>query len=243
MRIRALAGFGLLALLAACAGSPSGLSSTQTPSVRVAQAAMASGDLMLAESIYAKASAAAPSDADVQVSYADALLRLNKVAQARSVLTAHMKTVRDPRPLGGPLGVVEVLQGDAQAALADLAAAAAADPGNIRWIVDKAIALDLLARHGEAQALYRQALAADADDMIATNNLAVSLALSGQKSEAASVAAPLAGRGDLPPRVALTGVVLRAANGEDISGARDTMSPGEYDHVLQLAKAMNSPAK
>ncbi len=241
MKIHALAGAGLLALLAACAGPQS--STSNVPTVRLAHAAMASGDLVLAESIYAKASAAAPSEADVQLSYADALLRLGKISQARNVLLSHLKTVHDARPLHGPLGAIYVLQGDAAAAITELDAAAAADPDNTRWIVDKAIALDLLARHAEAQALYRQAIAIDPDDVIAANNFAVSLALSGKNSEAASVMGPLAERSDLPQRVMLTGAVLRAANGENISGAREAMGPGEYDHALQLAKAMNSPPK
>ena len=128
-------------------------------------------------------------------------------------------------------------------AITELDAAAAADPGNTRWVIDKAIALDLLSRHAEAQALYRQALATDPDDVIATNDLAVSLALSGHRSEAASVAGPLAERSDLPQRVVFTGTVLRAANGEDTSAAREAMGPGEYDHALQLAKVMNSAPK
>ena len=82
-------------------------------SVHLADAAAEGGDFQLAESIYAKAAAASPGDATLQVKYADALLRRNQVAQARSVLANHLKTVRDPQLLHGPLGAIYTLQGEA----------------------------------------------------------------------------------------------------------------------------------
>jgi Flp pilus assembly protein TadD len=242
---RGLAGFSLLAILAACA-APEAKSRDQVaglPSVRVAEAAVSSGDLQLAESIYAKASAAAPSDAAMQVRYADALIRGKKIAQARGVLVSHLNTVRDPGLLRGPLGIVYIMQGEPAAALKELDAANAADPANMRWIINKAIALDLLGQHTEAQALYRQVLANDPDDTIVTNNLALSLALSGQKGDAARLASSLADRTDLPERITLTQAVLRAANGSDISYDREAVGAANYDHALRLAKAIDSDFK
>lgn len=240
MKLRLWGNLCLLTLLAACTTpDSSGLTARDEPRLRVARAAAASGDLALAESVGASASAAAPSDAAIQLEYADTLVRLNKIGEARSVLVSHMKTVRDPRPLLGPLGAIYVLQGEADAAVAEFDAAIAADRSDMRWLVDKGIALDMLGRHADAQALYRVSLAADPDDVIATINLALSLALSGHKAEAASVAAPLEGRTDLPQRVIRTFEVLRAANGEDITAARESFGP-DYDRALQLAKAVGT---
>jgi Flp pilus assembly protein TadD len=240
MKLRLWGNLCLLTLLAACTTpDSSGLTARDEPRLRVARAAAASGDLALAESVGASASAAAPSDAAIQLEYADTLVRLNKIDQARSVLVSHLKTVRDPRLLHGPLGAIYVLQGEAAAALTELDAASEGDRSNMRWVVDKGIALDLLGRHADAQALYRECLAADPDDAIATTDLALSLALSGHKAEAAKLASTLAGRSDLPTRVTCTFDVLRAANGEDINPAREAFG-SDYDRALQLAKAMDT---
>lgn len=245
MKLHTLTSLCIAAALAACA-SPRGNAldgASGEPRLRVAQAAVASGNLQLGESIYASASAAAPSDTDVQLGYADVLVRLNKFHQAHSVLSDHLKTVKSPQLLCGPLGAIDVIQGEAARAIKEFDTAIAADHGNMRWVVDKAIALDMLGRHADAQGLYSQALAAEPDDVITINNLALSLALSGQKTEATSIASSLAGRSDLPERVTLTYDVLRAADGENISTVRDTMGPGNYEHVLQLAKAIGGTEK
>ncbi|HUB14584.1 MAG TPA: tetratricopeptide repeat protein [Acetobacteraceae bacterium] len=235
------ASLAVAALLTAC-GTPSTTQNlgreNDESHLRVAQAAAASGDLQLAESVYANASTAAPSDTTVQLGYADTLLRLNQISQARDVLVSHLQTVREPQRLRGPLGAIDVLQGNATQAVKELDSAIAGDPGSMRWVVDKAIALDMLGQHSAAQVLYRKALADQPDDIITINDFALSLALSGQKSEALRIAAPLDEHTDLPHRVAVTYDVLRAVGGGDVSGGRDSLDPSDHDKVLRLAKAM-----
>ena len=92
------------------------------------------------------------------------------------------------------------------------------------------IALDLLKQHTEAQALYRKALAASPDDPIVISNLGLSLALSGQKEEAAKVMSALRGQ-ELMPRIRNNYDVVRAANG-DITGGNE--------QTFRLAKAMDT---
>ncbi|MCP1838974.1 tetratricopeptide (TPR) repeat protein [Bradyrhizobium sp. USDA 4524] len=61
-----------------------------------------------------------------------------------------------------------------------------ASPGDLRALNAKAVVLDHQSRHQEAQALYRQALAADPANPMLRNNLALSLALD-SKTEPESV--------------------------------------------------------
>ena len=210
--------------------------------LRVAQAAEESGDYRLAEDMTAAAAEAAPTDADVQLRYVDVLLRRGKVKQAGDVLSSHLRTVSDPQKLRGGLGGVYVLEGEPALAIAEFDSLLSADPGNMRILVNKAIALDLLGRHQDAQSLYRQALAAEPDDPVVINNLALSLMLAGRTHEAADVAAPLRAQSDMIPRIrAGLGVVL-AANG-DLAGAHAVIGATATDDQLsELARAAAAAA-
>src|SRR5690242_2114608 len=137
-----------LALSACASHAPPERQFGGEPRLRVAQAAEESGDYTLAESIYAGASAAAPTDATVQLHYADALMRLGRINQAREVLSRHLKTVTDPGPLRGGLGAIYVLQGEPAQAVSEFDAVMASS-SDMRWVVNKAVALDLLGHHDE----------------------------------------------------------------------------------------------
>ena len=73
----------------------------------------------------------------------------------------------------------------------------------MRWLTNKAIALDLLKQHTQAQELYKQALADSPGDPVILSNYGLSLALSGNKAEANKVIAPLIGQADLMPTYGL----------------------------------------
>ena len=210
--------------------------SSDRPYLGVAQAAVESGDYAMAESIFARASVASPTDGGLQLRYADVLVRESKISQARDVLTQHLSTVSDPQLLHGALGAVYVLQGEPAQAITEFNALKGHDP---RWTVNKAVALDMLGRHAEAQALYQVALAAAPDDVVVINDLSLSLLLSGQTAEAARIAAPLAGRADLSSRVKSGLGVVLAANG-DIAGARQVIDAGVSDEQLgQITTAIH----
>ena len=220
-----------LALLSGC-----GVSSQQThlntkiSTSKLAEIAQMSGDPSAAESIYATAAQENPADAEAQLNYANVLVQENRISEARRILSSRIGSVRNPQTLHGPLGSLYVLTGDAQLAVAEFDAALSGDSRNVRWLTNKAIALDLLKQHTEAQALYRKALAASPDDPIIISNLGLSLVLSGQKEEAAKVMATLGGQ-DLMPRIRNNYDVVRAANGDTSGGNEQT---------FRLAKAMDT---
>jgi Flp pilus assembly protein TadD len=204
---------------------------------RVAEAAKESGDYALAETIAARGSAATPRDALAQLRYADVLVSLGKLGPARDLLVRHLKMVSDPLRLRGALGAIYVLPGEAGKAIAEFDAVLASDPDNMRIVVNKAVAFDLLGRHDEAVPLYRRSLASAPNDAVVINDLALSLLLSGRVREAEEVAAPLRQQAGLMPRIkAGLGVVL-AADG-DLPGARDAIGSTTADYqLIELAKA------
>ena len=71
----------------------------------------------------------------------------------------------------------------------------------LKALVNKAIALDILRLHGEAQGLYRHALALAPGDPVISNDLAVSLLLSGQPEEARRILLALGDMTGLPERI------------------------------------------
>jgi Flp pilus assembly protein TadD len=208
---------------------------------RLAQAAEESGDFALAEEILAAASVAGPANAAVQLRYADVLVRRGKIRQADDLLLRHIATVSDTQALRAGLAAVHVLEGAPARAIAAFDSLLATNPNDIRFMVNKAVALDLLGRHDEAQSLYRQALAADPDDAVVINNFALSLMLAGRMREAADVAVALRDQSDILPRIrAGLGVVL-AAN-DDLSGARAMVGAAATDdQLMALAEAAAHP--
>ena len=205
----------------------------------VAQAAVQSGDLALAAQIYARAAAANPGDAAAQLRYADVLARGGDIAAARELLKSRLATVSDPQQLRNGLGSIYVVTGQPALAITEYDAVLAASPDDMRALVNKGVALDLLGRHDDAQALYRKALALAPGDAAILNDLALSMLLAGHPREAEQVAAPLRSQPDIAPRIrAGVGVVL-AANG-DLAGAQQMA--GSQATAAQLVGLANAAA-
>lgn len=247
MKLQALSAIAALSFtVSACSQSNSERGPTQLTGEagqRVAQAAEESGDFGLAEQLYAQASAAAPNDSAAQLRYASVLVRRGRTNEARDLLSRHLQTVSDPLALHDGLGSIYVLTGEPARAIAEFDLVLATRSTDIRAVVNKAIALDLLGRHSDAQALYRQALSLSPDDPVVINNLALSMLLAGHPQEAQQIAAPLRSQPDIMPRIrAGLGVVL-AANG-DVVGARDLAagSQATESQLIELAKAAAASA-
>ena len=185
--------------------------------------------------MYAQASAEEPTDASVQLRYADVLLRQGKITEARDLLLRHISTVSDPRKLQAGLAAIYVLTGDAASALAEYEKLLAARPDDMRLVVNKAIALDLLGRHDDAQALYRRALYASPDDAVVISDFALSLVLSGKAQEATALVAPLRDADNVLPRVRNNIDVVLGASGKSAA----TSSDGGNAAIDQLAQALN----
>jgi Flp pilus assembly protein TadD len=212
-----------------------------TAGEHVAQAAAESGDFSLAAQIYARAAAANPADTAAQLRYADALARGGDMAAARDLLKSRLATVSDPVQLRDGLGSIYVVTGQPALAIAEYDAVLAARPDDMRALVNKGVALDLLGRHDDAQVLYRKALALAPGDAAILNDMALSMLLAGHPHEAQQMVVSLQSQPDIAPRIrAGVGVVL-AANG-DFAGARQMAGPQATEAQLRaLADAAAAP--
>jgi Flp pilus assembly protein TadD len=232
-----LSAIAICCVLAACATKPASQGPTLSGDARarVALAAEQSGDFPLADTMYAEAATENPTDASAQMRYADVLLRQGKVTEARDLLLRHIGTVSDPTQLQSGLAAIDVLSGEAARALAEYDKLLAVDPNDMRLVVNKAVALDMLGRHEEAQTLYRRALYATPDDPVVISDFALSLVLSGKTREASALVAPLRDADNVSARVRNNIAVVLAAGGK--SGA--TSSERGNSAIAQIAQALN----
>ena len=206
---------GLCCALAACGGTL-GQHGDLTPDsrLRVAEAAEQSGNTDTAASMYAAAAEAAPEDMAVQVRAATGLARSGKWNPARDLLVTRLKThPRDPDLLRA-LASIYVMVGQPGFAIARFNDVLAVVPADVDAMVGKAVALDLESRHADAQLLYRKALAVQPNDAVISNDLAISLMMSGHMREAQSVLEPFAEADDVPERLKVNLGIIYAANGE-----------------------------
>lgn len=181
--------------------------------LRVAAAAEASGDRDMAVSMYNAAAAEAPDSAAIQLRCAEGLARNGKVDDADALLMRRLKaTPHDPDVLE-TLGALQVLAGQASQAVQTLGQVLAARPDDVKALTNKAIALDVMQLHAEAQGLYRRALMLSPGDPAISNDLALSLMLSGQPEEARRVLSPFRDVEGLPERMRINLGILDAAGG------------------------------
>lgn len=181
--------------------------------LRVATAAEASGDKDMAVSMYSAAAAEAPGNTATQLRAAEGLARNGKMEDAAALLTRRLKaTPHDPDVLE-TLGAIQVLVGQPSQAVQTLGLVLAARPGDVKALTNKAIALDVMQQHADAQLLYRQALVLAPQDPAISNDLALSLMLSGQPEEARRVLSPFRDVAGLPERMRINLGILDAAGG------------------------------
>ena len=234
---------GACATLAACTS----INTTQRPPalstdarLQVAAAADASGDGELAIAMYAAAAASNPSNVALQLRCADALARYGKVAEAHRSLTEQAAANSGQPDLIRALALIDLVSGHPDRAIAGFDQVLAANPGDSRALVDKAVALDLLEQHTAAQTIYSQVLATTPDDVAARNNLAVSMMLEGKTRQALETLAPIQDA-DASPRLKVNLGILYAATGDGRRSRQmlgDSVSPGDLTALTQaLAKS------
>jgi Flp pilus assembly protein TadD len=203
-------------LLAGCSifrGDNKEKSLTAESRLDVAAAAEESGDKQTAASMYFAAAAQAPSDSAIQLRCAEGLARNGKMDDAEVLLARRLKTAPGDGNVLRTLGAVQVMAGKPALALQTLSQVLASKPDDVKALTDKAVALDMLHRHAEAQALYRQALTLSPRDIAISNDLALSLLLSGRPDAGAEVLAPFRETAGLPERIRTNLGIMDAASG------------------------------
>src|SRR5262249_38421432 len=144
--------------------------------------------------------------------------------------------------LARALAMIDLLAGQSALAITELDQILAANPGDTRALVDKAVALDLQHQHAAAQAIYQQVLTAAPNDPAARNNLAISLMLEGRTNQALETLAPMQDADGSPRRLKINLGLLYAATG-NVERSRqllgDRVSDGD---VSALTRALASSA-
>lgn len=220
----------LVACACALAASPSGAQGSYSPYDESASTALAR---------YVRTLASSPTDFQSLIGAGKAALELGDAQAAAGFFArADEANPRSPLPQAG-MGAVSVANGDPQAALPYFQRAQQLGAPLATFACDRGLAYDLLGQQAKAQADYRAALASrDSDE--ARRRLALSLAISGDRTSALQALAPLAARGDAGvPRVrafvlALTGDSAAAMN------AINAAMPGSWARVAPFVQRLPS---
>jgi Flp pilus assembly protein TadD len=190
-------------LLSAC-GTPKSGGINPDQRLHVAKAAEASGDTILARTMYAAAASEALDNRNIQIEASEGLSRTGSPADAMVLLNAVLQRSPDDVDVRIMLGSLQIVNGRPDEAVQNLSKAYAAKPDDDKIRINLGVALDMTRRHAEAQKLYWQVLAKSPKDIDASNDLALSLVLSGQVAAAKNVLLPFRGRPDLPERMQMT---------------------------------------
>ena len=147
---------------------------------RIASAAEQAGDFGSAGLFYRRAADLQPDAADAQVALARLLAEQGRTDEAIGALqAAHARDPANPA-LAATLGRMLVVAHRPEAALLVFQEGLTAAPGSPSLLIGQGVALDAVGQHAAAQTAYRQVLAKDPDNVPARNDLALSLALSGE---------------------------------------------------------------
>jgi len=163
-----------------------------TKDLRLARAARAAGDYVSAINLYRTVIASHPQSEALVVELGDTMLDLGAVDEAIGVYNkVDLKSsARAGAEVG--LGRAQLALHQTDAALTHFDAAAMLAPKDAKALLGRGVALDILDRHKEAQESYRQVIADNPQNVAARNDLALSLALSGDYAQAAAILQPIA---------------------------------------------------
>lgn len=169
--------------LAACAGGVD----DNDQRMRLASAALATGNNTAATAITGSLAHDNPGDVQSQLRHAEMLAGNARWREAAEAYTRAVQADGNSAPARLGLGRALLRGGDATAAETAFRQAVAALPREAGAQSGLGVALDMQGRQAEAQAAYRAALAINPNHAGARTNLALSLTLSGHGAEAVRV--------------------------------------------------------
>jgi Flp pilus assembly protein TadD len=227
-------------LLSACVTSGDQRLGTGPPSLNVAHAALAAGSPAVALTVSNGILTRTPNDVPALLVQADALMTLGRLDEAE---TSYVKALAaDPQSVLANIGLGRLrLRSSPPQAQALFLIALQYDAHNTTALNDLGIAYDLQGDHARAQAVYREVLGV-APTMRATEvNLALSMALSGQASEAVQMLKPLAEDPAASQRVRHDLAAALTLQGDRQTAAgilKGDMTPEDVDRALLSYEAL-----
>ena len=190
---------------------------------------------------YVRALADDPKDFNSLIGAGRAALALGDTQAAAGFFArADAVNPQSPLPQAG-MGAVQAANGDAKAAMPYFTRAQQLGASQAVLGCDRGLAYDLLGQQAKAQADYRAALAgADSDE--ARRRLALSLAISGDKTDAIAMLAPLSAKGDSAvPRIRAF-VLALSGDSKAAMTAIDAAMPGSWSRVSPFLQRLPSLA-
>ncbi len=203
------------------------------PALRLARAARDAGDFASSISLFRSVLAAKPDDPALLVELGDTLLAAGMMDDAIDVYARVGKTSA-ARP-AAVLGLTRAYLALSQPAKAlDYAEEAVQlSPQDARAVIARGVSLDMLDRHTEAQAAYRAVLRAAPLSVAARNDLALSLAMTGQLAEALAFIEPMARSPAAKPQTRQNLALIYGLMGD--SGRAAAMSRMDLDEATTAA--------
>jgi len=183
-RLRAVILLAAFSALAACASVNKPMATQQSvvanETLSLAQAAASSGAYEKAAELFERVLQTNPNDVDALHGAGLAYARMDQNSRAESVLARAADLAPRNVEVRNALGRVHLALTNREAALADFNKGLSLDGRNVSAFTGKAVTLDSMSRHSEAQAVYAKALTYYPANYILRSNYALSLAISGQ---------------------------------------------------------------
>lgn len=203
------------------------------------KSALQRGDLASAASFDRLARQADPQNTAALLAEAEVAERQGQFEQAKILLDAYLQRVPKSAEAQIDLGIAELGSGNAEQADAILApfAKTSTDPRVLR---NEAVALDLLGRTADAEAMDRQAIALDPADPVLRGNLALTLAADGQTDAAERMIASAISLPNAPRAEDANAVMLLAYSGKIAHArklGRQTLGNSTTEALIKRAEA------
>jgi Flp pilus assembly protein TadD len=216
MKLAPILTAGLALFMAACGTDldPAAKGDDYTASVKQADAARLSGDFESAIPLYGRALQANPNGVEAKVGLGQSYLTLGLPDEAAAMFRDVLDKRAGEQTARRGLAMAMISMGQAQLAERQLEAAAQADPRDYRTLNAYGVVLDMMGRHAEAQARYRQGIELAPDFVALRSNFGLSLAISGQPQEAINQLVPLIGSRGADGRVRQNLAFAYAMNGD-----------------------------
>jgi Flp pilus assembly protein TadD len=175
--------FALAGVLGGCSGARLSDHSLRQPTLRVADAALASGAPDLALRVADIVLAKNPGNTLALITRGDALYALGRGDMAQAAYRGAIET--NPAAVSAEVGLGRILaKSDPRSAEAAFLSALTSDPDNVVALNNLGVVRDLQGRNAEAQEAYNAALTVAPGSADVQINLGMSLALSGRSAEA-----------------------------------------------------------
>lgn len=237
----------LAGMLAGCtmtpfpSGQPADGAVSQT--AEVAEAAYSVGDYVEAARLYERASEQHPNDVSSYIGLGKSYLAQNQYTRAESALNrARQLQPRNPE-VYNILGELALRRTQPAIALEHYSEALRRDSRNLRGFIGKAISLDYLSRHAEAQPVYVEGLKHYPTNFALLNNRALSLVLAGRIGEGTVLLEELLRDPDRGDTARANMAIAYALDGRERDAAailKGVMTPQEISAALVQYRKLRS---